>query len=95
MSKTEVTQPPASATPIVGSAEPLTREQTLARLRELEAWGVDLSLVRANLQRTPEQRIVQNESMACLVRELQRAMQRSRGRPLPPDIGVRRTAGQP
>jgi hypothetical protein len=31
--------------PIVGSAEPLTGEQTVQRLRELEAWGVDLSLI--------------------------------------------------
>lgn len=83
------------AAPIVGSAEPLTREQALARLRELEAWGVDLSLVRANLQRTPEERIAQNEGMAHLVRELQRAMQRRQGRALPPDTGIRRAADQP
>lgn len=83
-------QPPA--TPIVGSAEPLNREQTLVRLRELEAWGVDLSLIRANLQRTPEERIAQNEGMARLVRELQRAMHRGQGKPVPPGTGVQRVA---
>jgi hypothetical protein len=94
MSKTDEIQPPASATPIVGSAEPLTRGQTLARLRELEAWGVDLSLVRANLQRTPEQRIVQNEDLARVIRELQAAMRRGEGRPLSPGTGFHR-ADQP
>ncbi len=30
---------------IIGSAEPLTHEETQKRLQELEAWGVDLTLV--------------------------------------------------
>ncbi len=43
---------------ILGSAEPLSPEETEARLRELEAWGVDLTLVRAGLTRTPTERVV-------------------------------------
>jgi hypothetical protein len=78
------------ATPIVGSAEPLSRERAEARLIELEAWGVDLSLVRSNLQRTPEQRVMQNENMARVLRELQSAARRGRGKPLPPHTGVHR-----
>ena len=42
---------------ILGSAEPLSPEQTEVRLRELEAWGVDLSLVWASLQQSPAQRL--------------------------------------
>lgn len=43
--------------PLVGSAEPLSSEATAHRLQELAAWGVDLSLVQANLARTPTERI--------------------------------------
>ena len=39
---------------IVGSAEPLTLEETRIRLKELEAWGVDLSLIWASLQLTQQ-----------------------------------------
>jgi len=42
---------------MVGSAEPLSPEETATRLRELEAWGVDLSLVEASLSRTPTERV--------------------------------------
>lgn len=42
---------------LVGTAETLTPEETKTRLRELAAWGVDLSLVQANLERTPSERI--------------------------------------
>ncbi|HLG74112.1 MAG TPA: hypothetical protein VK009_27140 [Chloroflexota bacterium] len=43
------------------SADPLpSREAIIARLRELEAWGVDLSLVQASLDLTPTQRLEQN-----------------------------------
>ena len=40
----------------VGSAEILSEEMTVQRLQELKAWGVDLSLVQANLARTPTER---------------------------------------
>lgn len=43
--------------PIVGSAEPLSPQETKERLRQLEAWGVDLSLVEASLSRTPTERV--------------------------------------
>jgi len=42
------------------SGEPLSREATIARLRELAKWGVDLSLVEASLDRTPTERLQTN-----------------------------------
>ncbi|HST89567.1 MAG TPA: hypothetical protein VLJ14_14430 [Ktedonobacterales bacterium] len=42
---------------IIGSAEPLSSDETERRLRELAAWVVDLTLVRAALARTPTERI--------------------------------------
>jgi hypothetical protein len=80
---------------IVGSAEPLSREQTLVRLRELEAWGVDLTLVRANLCRTPEQRIAQNESLARLIAELQATAYAGRSGPLLPSAGLQSQPHRP
>lgn len=59
--------------PIVGSAEPLDEEQTRVRLRELEAWGVDLSLVRANLERTPTERVQRMIEMLEFSRDLRAA----------------------
>ena len=58
---------------IVGSAEPLTPEQTRIRLKELEDWGVDLSLIWANLQLTPTERIERMIGLLELTQELQRA----------------------
>jgi hypothetical protein len=43
--------------PIVGSVEPLSPEAAYKRLWELEAWGVDLSLVDASLSRTPTEQV--------------------------------------
>jgi len=57
---------------IVGSAEPLTPEETRVRLKELEAWGVDLSLARANLKLTPTERIVKMIGLLELAEELHR-----------------------
>ena len=57
---------------IVGSAEPLTPEETRQRLRELEEWGVDLSLIRASLRRTPTERITRMIELLELVEELRR-----------------------
>jgi hypothetical protein len=48
---------PEDAPVVIGSAEPLSPDETERRLRELVAWGVDLTLVRANLARTPTERI--------------------------------------
>jgi hypothetical protein len=59
--------------PIVGSAEPLTPEETRDRLRELEAWGVDLSLVRASLERTPTKRVTRMIGSLELATKLRRA----------------------
>ena len=56
---------------IVGSAEPLTPEETRIRLKELEAWGVDLSLISASLQRTPTERIEHMLGLLELIKELQ------------------------
>lgn len=58
---------------IVGSAEPLSVEATHLRLRELEAWGVDLTLVRASLNRTPTERIERMLGLLELADELRRA----------------------
>jgi hypothetical protein len=57
--------------PIIGSAEPLTPQQTRERLRELAEWGVDLSLVQASLERTPTERIERLEAALELVQALQ------------------------
>lgn len=42
---------------VIGSAEPLSPDETERRLRELAVWGVDLTLVRASLARTPTERV--------------------------------------
>ena len=57
---------------IVGSAEPLTPEETRVRLKELEAWGVDLSLVWSSLQLTPTERTERMIGLLELTEELQR-----------------------
>lgn len=46
-----------SQKPILGSAEPLSPEETEERLRALAAWGVDLSLIRVSLELTPTERL--------------------------------------
>jgi hypothetical protein len=38
-------------------AGPLAPKETKARLHELAAWGVDPSLMEANLRRTPTERL--------------------------------------
>ncbi len=63
---------------IVGTAEPLTPEQTRRRLRELKAWGVDLSLVRRNLQLTPTQCMEEALQLQEFAEEIRRGMQRAR-----------------
>ncbi len=57
---------------ILGSAEPLSPEETEARLRQLAAWGVDLSLIQASLERTPTERIERLEAALELVEELRK-----------------------
>jgi hypothetical protein len=42
---------------IVGSAEPLSPEETRKRLQEWAEWGVDLSLIENSLNHTPTERI--------------------------------------
>ena len=68
---------------IMGSAEPLSPEQTEARLRELEAWGVDLSLVWASLQQSPTERLDHMLGVLAFSQELQRAWQEKRFYALP------------
>lgn len=72
---------------IVGSAEPLDKEQTRVRLRELAAWGVDLSLVQASLEKTPTERVQRMIQLLDLTRALRSAYlaraPRSRSRPDP------------
>ena len=68
-----MTSEQAEGPKIVGSAEPLTPEETRKRLEELEAWGVDLSLVRASLAETPTERIMNMISMLEFSEALQQA----------------------
>ncbi len=60
-------------------SELLTREQRETRLRELEEWGVDLSLIRTALARTPTERIQLMEDRLALIKEMQRAWQEQYG----------------
>ncbi len=55
-------------------------EETLARLKELEEWGVDLSLIASSLARTPEQRLDNMLGRLELIDALRRGMEQ--GRPL-------------
>ena len=88
---------------IMGSAEPLTPEQTKARLRELKEWGVDLSLVWANLELTPTQRIEAARSLLAFAEEMRRAWKKRQLRygvymdtlDLPGLIASKRTTGRP
>jgi hypothetical protein len=68
---------------IVGSAEPLSPQETEARLRELEAWGVDLSLVWASLQQSPTERLEHMLGVLAFSQELQCAWQEKRFYTLP------------
>jgi hypothetical protein len=68
---------------ILGSAEPLSPEQTEVRLRELEAWGVDLSLVWASLQQSPTERLNYMLGMLAFTQEMQRAWKEQRARATP------------
>lgn len=63
---------------IVGSAEPLTPEETEVRLRELEEWGVDLSLVWASLQKRPEERLEHMLGVLRFSQQFQRAWREQR-----------------
>ena len=57
---------------ILGSAEPFSPEETEARLRELEAWGVDLTLARASLARTPTERVLRMIDLLDFAESLRR-----------------------
>lgn len=54
-------------------------EETRQRLKELEEWGVDLSLIASSLARTPEQRLAIMLDRLELVNALHRAMHNKRG----------------
>jgi hypothetical protein len=62
---------------IVGSAEPLSPEETRKRLQELAEWGVDLSLVEASLRRTPTERIQHMVGLLRVIEELKRGYTRA------------------
>ena len=61
---------------IVGSAEPLAPAERAIRIRELQDWGVDLSLVWANLELTPTQRIEAARDLLAFAEEMRRAWQK-------------------
>jgi hypothetical protein len=67
---------------IVGSAEPLTPEQRAVRLRELAAWGVDLSLISAYLHRSPTECVEEWRAFRAFADEIERAVES--GRVFPP-----------
>lgn len=64
--------------PIPGSAEPLSPEETVERLRQLAARGVDLSLIQASLDRTPTERLLQMQELAGFIEMMQQAYQTQR-----------------
>jgi uncharacterized protein (UPF0128 family) len=72
MRRLQMAQDNPNAQTIVGSAEPLTREETQKRLQELKAWGVDLTLVEASLSRTPTERAERMIELLKLAREMRR-----------------------
>ncbi len=49
-------------------------EEKLARLKELEEWGVDLSLIASSLAHPPEQRLAIMLDRLELINALRRAM---------------------
>jgi len=82
-------QPPIDPDSVPGSAEPLSPEETVERLRQLAAWGVDLSLIQASLERTPTERIERLEAALELVRELNKAYVARFGEPpVPQDVSA-------
>lgn len=60
--------------PVLGSAEPLTDEQRAVRLRELAAYGIDLSLIWAGLDKSPTQRFDDWIAFQSFAHDLQAAM---------------------
>lgn len=63
---------------ILGSAEPLTDAERAERLCELAAWGVDLSLIWAGLDKSPTQRLEEWAAFQAFATDLQDAMKASR-----------------
>lgn len=70
---------------IVGSAERLSPAQRAARLRELQEWGVDLSLVGANLRLTPTQRIEEARSLLQFAEQMRHAWKKRLAHDINPD----------
>ncbi len=62
---------PADPTPLV--EDPGGPAHRRARLRELQRWGVDLSLIEMTLRQSPTERITNMERQLRLVRRLQQA----------------------
>ena len=60
----------------MGSAEPLSPAERAIRIRGLKDWGVDLSLVQANLELTPTQRIEAALGLLAFAEEMRRAWQK-------------------
>jgi hypothetical protein len=60
--------------PIVGSAEHLTGEARAARLRELAAWGVDLSLISTQMGKSPAQYLEEWLAFRAFIEAGQRAL---------------------
>lgn len=63
----------APTEPALSGQEATVAAQRRARLRELQRWGVDLSLIEMTLRQSPTERIANMERHLRLVRRLQRA----------------------
>ncbi len=44
-----------------------------------EAYGIDISLIRANLRLTPEERLRRHDQTLTRIQKLQKAMEKKRG----------------
>lgn len=71
----------SSACTILGSAEPLTAAQRAERLRQLAAWGVDLSLSSAQLGKSPSVCLQEWLAFRAFVEAAQHAVGAGRVRP--------------
>jgi hypothetical protein len=59
--------------PVPATPEAVASTQRWARLRELQRWGVDLSLIEITLRQSPTERITNMERQLRIVRQLQQA----------------------
>ena len=54
-------------------------DEQIAVHEEAEAYGIDVSLIRANLRLTPTQRLRRHDQTLTRIQKLQKAMEQKRG----------------